>query len=73
VPKLPAISGRRLIAILKREGFEEIRQRGSHVSLAKGRFRTVVPLHDDLSKGTLLAILDQCGLTRDDLLRLLRE
>jgi hypothetical protein len=41
--------------------------------LAKGHFRTVVPLHDDLSKGTLLAVLDQCGLTRDDLLRLLQE
>jgi predicted RNA binding protein YcfA (HicA-like mRNA interferase family) len=60
-----------MIAALKRAGFEVVRQRGSHVSLRRGNYRTVVPPHDDLSKGTLLAILQQCGLTREDLLRLL--
>jgi len=60
-----------MVAALTRAGFEVVRQRGSHVSLRKGSYRTVVPLHDDLSKGTLLAILLQCGLTREDLRGLL--
>jgi predicted RNA binding protein YcfA (HicA-like mRNA interferase family) len=67
MPKLPALSGRELIEILKRQGFEVARQKGSHVSLHKGQRKTVVPLHDDLSKGTILGILKQCGLSKEDI------
>ena len=73
--KLPIISGKKLIAALKRAGFTEVRQRGSHVSLQKitlGRtYKTVVPLHRELAKGTLLDILQQTGLEKDDLIELL--
>jgi predicted RNA binding protein YcfA (HicA-like mRNA interferase family) len=69
VPKLPVLSGEQLIALLKQAGFEVVRQRGSHVSLRKGEFMTVVPLHDELARGTLHGILKQCGLTREDLER----
>ncbi|MDH3269519.1 MAG: type II toxin-antitoxin system HicA family toxin [Ignavibacteria bacterium] len=48
-----------------------MRQKGSHVSLRKDEFRTVVPLHSDLSKGTLLGILKQCGLSKEKLVDLL--
>lgn len=65
--KLPVLSGHKLVSLLTKVGFEVVRQKGSHVSLRKGAFRTVVPLHDELAKGTLLGILKQCGLTRDDL------
>jgi len=71
VPKLPVVSGRQMVAALKRAGFEQVRQRGSHVSLQKGSYRTIVPPHSDLSPGALLAILKQSGLTRDGLLKLL--
>ena len=71
MPKLPILSGKELIKILKRLGFTEVRQNGSHVSLQKTtadkHYRTVVPLHSDLAKGTLRDILNQCGLTKDDL------
>ena len=70
--KLPALSGRDLTKLLERAGFATVRQKGSHVSLQKAQFRTVVPLHDELAKGTLLGILKQCGMTRDDLLSLMR-
>jgi predicted RNA binding protein YcfA (HicA-like mRNA interferase family) len=70
-PKLPAISGKDLVAILCRRGFREVRQKGSHVSLEKsteaGTWKTVVPLHKELAKGTLADILRQAGLSRDDL------
>ena len=39
----------------------------------KDSFRTVVPLHDELAKGTLLAILKQCGLSRDELEKMTRK
>jgi len=73
VGKLPALSGAELISLLKKEGFQVIRQKGSHVSLQKGACRTVVPLHDDLAKGTLLGILKQCGMTRENLEVLLKK
>ena len=69
MPKLPVLSGRDLIDILKNLGFVVARQKGSHVSLQKGQYKTVVPLHDDLAKGTILGILKQCGLSKDDIIR----
>lgn len=71
MPRLPVLSGKELIKTLQKAGFHKVRQKGSHVSLQKDEFKTVVPLHDELSRGTLLAILKQCGLTRDELLNLL--
>ena len=65
--KLPSVSGERLVRALKRAGFVELRQKGSHVSLEKRAadkvYRTVVPQHATLSKGTLADILKQAGLT----------
>jgi predicted RNA binding protein YcfA (HicA-like mRNA interferase family) len=75
MPKLPSISGARLVRALKRAGFVELRQRGSHISLEKRTpektFRTVVPQHQALAKGTLSDILRQAGLTVEQLLDLL--
>ena len=71
--KLPALSGADLVSLLKKEGFQVVRQKGSHVSLRKGACRTVIPLHDDLAKGTLLGILKQCGLTREELMARLKK
>lgn len=65
--RLPKLSGEELIKALKKAGFHYVRGRGSHVSLKKGRFQTVIPLHDELAKGTLLAILKQCGLSKEEL------
>jgi predicted RNA binding protein YcfA (HicA-like mRNA interferase family) len=75
MPKLPSISGERLVRALKRAGFIELRQKGSHVSLEKRtpekNLRTVVPQHRTLAKGTLSDILRQAGLTVEQLLELL--
>ena len=72
MPKLPVISGKDLVKKLAHLGFEEVRQKGSHVSLRKvtphKTFKTVVPLHNELAKGTLRDILNQCGLTKTDLI-----
>jgi predicted RNA binding protein YcfA (HicA-like mRNA interferase family) len=75
VPKLPSISGERAVRALKRAGFVELRQKGSHVSLERRTseqvFRTVVPMHPVIAKGTLADILKQAGLTLTEFLELL--
>jgi predicted RNA binding protein YcfA (HicA-like mRNA interferase family) len=75
MPKLPSLSGERVIRALKRAGFVELRQKGSHVSLERrvGEqvFKTVVPMHQQLAKGTLSDILKQSGLTLEEFLDLL--
>jgi predicted RNA binding protein YcfA (HicA-like mRNA interferase family) len=72
---LPVISGRALIRALRRAGFVELRQKGSHGSLEKrnadGYWRTIVPLHREVRPGTLSDILNQSGLTKDELRDLL--
>ena len=65
--KLPVLSGDELIKLLTKAGFKIVRQKGSHVSLQKDNFNTVVPLHHELAKGTIMGILNQCGLSKDDL------
>ena len=56
--KLPVVSGKELVNVLEKAGFVVVRQKGSHVSLQKATeekiYRTVVPLHTKLAKGTLL-------------------
>ena len=72
--KLPRISAARLLRALARDGWYESRQTGSHKML---RHPTkpgpvAVPFHrGDLKTGTLDRILEQAGLTADDLRRLL--
>jgi predicted RNA binding protein YcfA (HicA-like mRNA interferase family) len=67
------VSGRRLIKVLETDGWEVARQRGSHVRLRKAgrRLALIVPLHDELKKGTTAGILRDAGLTAEDLRRLL--
>lgn len=71
--RLPVVSGAQLIRALEQQGWEAIRQRGSHVRL-KHPDRSVflvVPLHRDLKRGTLSGILRDAGLDRDELRKLL--
>lgn len=71
--KLPILSGKKLINILNKAGFQIVRQKGSHVSLRKETYKTVIPLHNELAKGTLLGILKQCGMSKEDLVDLLKK
>jgi len=68
--KLPRLSGKEVIKALSRVGFRVTRQK-KHVVLrhADGR-RVTVPLHHELDRGTLIAIIKQAGLSREEFLRL---
>ena len=73
--KLPRLSGKEVIKILIKQGFNVVRQRGSHVVLSKitveKKITTIVPMHTEIDKGTLLEIIRQAQLTREDFLELL--
>lgn len=73
--KLPRLSGKEIIKILSKQGFSAVRQRGSHVFMRKeseGRtLVTVVPLHPEIDRGTLLEIIRQCGMKKEEFLNLL--
>jgi len=68
VGRLAVLSGREACAILVRNGFSEVRRRGSHVVMQRrdaGTTTTViVPEHRELRTGTLLSIIRQSGLPR---------
>ncbi len=69
MPKLPRISGVEVIKILaKFFGFRTLRQRGSHVTLTNDLVFLTVPLHKEMDRGTLLAILRDARISRDEFL-----
>jgi predicted RNA binding protein YcfA (HicA-like mRNA interferase family) len=68
--RLPVVSGQKLVKILtKNFGFRVLRQRGSHVTLTNDASFITVPLHPELDKGTLLSILNDARIDRDDFVR----
>lgn len=73
---LRPVSSDKILKVLGRCGFEIVRQRGSHVILKHpdGRL-TVVPVHkgEDIGRGLLLKIINDVGITREELLKLLKE
>ncbi len=73
--KLPVLSGHEVIKILKKIGFEPVRQKGSHIVLVKrvseSKMAVVVPNHKEIDPGTLLEIIRQAGLKRDEFEKLL--
>ena len=75
MPKLPVLSGKSVIKALSKAGFREARQKGSHIILFKetdgAKKAVVVPNHREIDKGTLLEIIRQAGLKREEFLKLL--
>jgi predicted RNA binding protein YcfA (HicA-like mRNA interferase family) len=47
-----------------------VSQKGSHIFLTDGNHKLTVPRHDPIRKGTLLAIIQQAGLTKEEFLEL---
>ena len=66
---LPRVSGREVVKALRTAGYEQDRQRGSHIivrQLAYPHRRITVPDHKEIAKGTLRAIIREAGLTVEE-------
>ena len=66
MPKLPHISGAQAVRALERLGFEEVRQRGSHIITRRGSDGCVVPNHREIKTGTLSGVLKQAGVSAEE-------
>jgi len=75
-PKLPAVSGKQVIAALEKEGWYVKRVRGSHHVLRHPDIPDAipVPVHGNrpVKRGTLASILRAVGISRDECAKLLR-
>ncbi len=78
--KLPIVSYRDVIRALSRAGFTYApkRGKGSHIAMFKvekdGTKRLVIiPRKDQIPRGTLMSILKQAGLTKEEFLKLLKS
>lgn len=67
---VPSLKPREIVAILKVQGFVELRQVGSHLHLYHPfrKLRATVPMHHkDLKRKTLLNILRQANIRKEDI------
>jgi len=74
MPKLPSLTPQKIINVLEKKGFVLDRIKGSHHIYyhLETKRRVVVPLHKrDLPKGTLLEIIKQAGISKEELRDLL--
>lgn len=74
MPKLPIISGIKVVKIFVKIGYEIDHQTGSHIILRhkeEPHRRLTIPNHKDIAKGTLRAIIRQAGLTVEGFIELL--
>lgn len=78
--KLPILSSQKIIKVLTRAGFVYApkRAKGSHLAFYKtdetGRkLLVIVPKRKQIPRGTLLSILQQANIAREQFIRLLQE
>jgi len=69
MPKLPSLKPREVVKKFKKLGFIEHHQVGSHLTMKHPQTerRAVVPMHlRDIKKGTLLSLLKEAGIEKDE-------
>lgn len=65
--KYPVLPPEKIIKALKKLGFEQVSQKGSHVKFKNyysGK-TFIIPMHDEIAKGTLKSILEQANVKLD--------
>jgi predicted RNA binding protein YcfA (HicA-like mRNA interferase family) len=71
--RLPQVTSRELIKFLKKRGFVEERQEGSHLTLRheERRVTVTIPVHSssDIGRGLAVRILKDAGFSADDFVR----
>ena len=45
------LSGKDILKMFKKQGWEKLRQSGSHVIVGKGILRESIPMHKEIKKG----------------------
>lgn len=63
MPEIPRISGDEAIKAFIILGFQQVRQKGSHVVMRRGEKGCVIPRHKELAVGTLRRASRQAGIS----------
>ena len=70
--RLPILSGRAIVEALAKVGYQQIRQRGSHIRLAcPGKISITVPNHKVVGRGLLRKILRDAELSVEEFMKLM--
>ena len=70
--KLPRdVNGSEAVRALRRLGFEQLRQSGSHVIMRRNGRSVVVPMHRPIKPGTLRGLIEQAGVTVEEFVKAL--
>ncbi|AKB74605.1 hypothetical protein MSLAZ_1344 [Methanosarcina lacustris Z-7289] len=74
--KITPLPGKKVIKALESIGFEQVRQKGSHLFLQHPDGRTtIVPVHptDQIGKGMINKIIKDAKITRDEWIKLIKS
>ena len=73
--KVPSLGPRQIVRALERDGWEGLRQRGSHLRMHKiigsETLRVTIPIHNPVKRSTLSRILKQARIDVDRFVELL--
>jgi predicted RNA binding protein YcfA (HicA-like mRNA interferase family) len=65
--KYPILKPKEIIDFLESFGFAYVSQRGSHRKYSDGQHIVIIPMHDEIARGTLKSILTQADISIDTL------
>jgi len=72
--KYPVLPPDEIIKAIIKVGFYKVSHKGSHVKYRKDGDQTrnvIIPMHNEVAKGTLQSILEQAGITIEEFKELL--
>ena len=71
--RLLPVSGKQMVKVFKKIGFQIERQAGSHIVMSKEDTILVIPYHSTVAKGTERELIKDAGLTVEEFNRLLKK
>lgn len=64
--KYPVLKPEEVISVLSTFGFTFVSQKGSHRKYSDGKHVVIIPMHEEVAKGTLRSILRTAEITIDE-------
>ena len=71
--RLLPVSGKQMVKVFRKIGFQEDRQRGSHIVMSKRDVILVIPNNETVAKGTERDLIKDAGLTVEEFNKLLKK
>jgi predicted RNA binding protein YcfA (HicA-like mRNA interferase family) len=69
--RYPILRPNEIISALSKKGFVFKSQKGSHAKYTDGNHTAIIPMHENVARGTLRSILIQAEIELEDFIKLL--